>query len=149
MKLKFVLAGFGAALLSSTAIAGFVQPFPVDVDLVNRGANGDTVTARYSKNDVELIGCGIRKISDGVGGVISFGFCQATDSDEEAITCFTQDAGLLDAISSSSDFSFITFNWDEADQCTRIGFSNQSFYLPKGLKSNVKKNNDDDDDDDD
>lgn len=136
MKTKILIAGLGAALLSSAAVAGFVQPQPVDVDLTNRGALGDMVTARYSKNDVDFIGCGIRKISDGAGGIIDFGFCQAQDADEESITCFTQDAGLLDAISSSTDASFITFSWDEDDQCTRIGFSNQSFYLPKGLKSN-------------
>ena len=136
MKTKILIGGLAAALISSAAVAGFVQPFPVDVDLDNRIANGDTVTARYSKNDVELIGCGIRNLSDGAGGVFEFGFCQATDADEENIVCSTLDPGLLDAVKASSDFSFITFSWDENDQCTRIGFSNQSFYLPKGLKSN-------------
>lgn len=135
-KTKLLFGGFGAALLSSAAYAGLVQPFPVDVDLTNNIANGDTVTARYSGNDVELIGCGIRHISDGVGGIVRFGFCQATDRDEENIICTTQDGGLLDAIFASSDFSFITFSWDENNQCTRIGFSNQSFYLPKKLDSN-------------
>ena len=137
MKLrKAALLVTGIVLASSAALAGKVQPFPVEVDLTTRLAQGDTVTARYSDNEVELIGCGIRKLSDGVGGIATFGFCQATDREKENIICNTQDAGLLDAISSSSDYSFITFSWDKENVCTRIGFSNQSFYLPKGLGSN-------------
>jgi len=135
-KLKITMAGIGAALLSTTAMGGLVQPFPVEVDLTNMIANGDMVTARYSANATEFIGCGIRKISDGAGGTFDFGFCQAEDRMANRIICNTSDAALLDAISSSAAFSFVTFSWDASDQCTRIGFSNQSFYLPKKLQSN-------------
>ncbi|MEO1243225.1 MAG: hypothetical protein AAFX54_15045 [Pseudomonadota bacterium] len=131
-----IIAGAMTALLSSAAFGGAVQPFPVEVDLVNLTANGDMVTARYSDNKVELIGCGIRKIEDGAGGVFSFGFCQARDADDVRGFCNTQNADLLDAIYASADYGFITFSWNEDGQCTRIGFSNQSFYLPKGLDSN-------------
>ena len=134
-KLAILLTG-AATLLSTAAFGGSVQPFPVDVDLTNLTASGDMVTARYSENDNEFIGCGIRIIQDGVGGVFSFGFCQAEDRDGERAFCNSQDAALLDAISSSGDYGFITFSYDEDDVCTRIGFSNQSFYLPKKLKSN-------------
>ena len=99
-------------------------------------ASGDMVTARYSTDPDEYIGCGIRIFSDGAGGTTAFGFCQATDRDGDIAFCNTADAGLLDAISSSAAFSFVTFSWDATDTCTRIGFSNQSFYLPKRLKSN-------------
>lgn len=136
MKFKLTMAGMAAALFASTAFAGQVQPAPVMVDLDNRAAQGDMVTARYSKNDVEFIGCGTRNVSDGVGGLIKFGFCQATDADEVNIVCFTQDAGLVDSMAASGEFAFITFGWDENEECTRIGFSNQSFYLPEGLKGN-------------
>lgn len=134
-KLAILLTG-AATLLSTAAFGGSVQPFPVDVDLTNLNASGDMVTARYSENDNEFIGCGIRIIQDGVGGVFSFGFCQAEDRDGVRAFCNSQDAALLDAISSSGDYGFITFSYDEDDVCTRIGFSNQSFYLPKKLKSN-------------
>lgn len=138
MKMKMLIgAGLAATLLGGAAFAGYVQPFPVDVDLASQIASGDQVTARYSDNKIEHIGCGIRKISDGAGGVFSFGFCQAEDRDGEEAFCNTDDAALLDAISSSGDFGFITFSWDEkTETCTRIGFSNQSFYLPKKLDSN-------------
>lgn len=133
---QLLITAAGVAALLGTAIAGSVQPFPVDVDLTTRIANGDMVTARYSANDNEFIGCGIRKFDDGAGGATAFGFCQAEDADGERIICNTDNAELLDAISSSAAFSFVTFSWNEDDRCTRIGFSNQSFYLPKGLKSN-------------
>lgn len=135
-KSKIAMAGIGLAFMSNAALGGLVQPFPVDVDLTGMIASGDMVTARYSANATELIGCGIRKISDGMGGVFEFGFCQAEDRGGDRIICNTSDAALLDAISSSAAFSFVTFSWDTADQCTRIGFSNQSFYLPKKLQSN-------------
>ncbi len=134
-KLAVLLTG-AAALATTAAFGGSVQPFPVDVDLTNRIASGDMVTARYSANENEFIGCGIRIIQDGLGGVFSFGFCQAEDRDGERAFCNSQDPALLDAISSSGDFGFVTFSYDESDICTRIGFSNQSFYLPEKLKSN-------------
>lgn len=135
LKPKIVLAGLATALLSSVAFAGFVQPAPVIVDTTARTATGDQVTARYSKNDVEFIGCGMRTTRTGAG-IFTFGFCQATDAAGTNILCSTEDAELLDAISSSAAFSFITFSWNAADECTRIGFSNQSFYLPSKLDSN-------------
>jgi len=136
LKLKTTTAFLGTLFLTTAAFGGLTLPQVVTVDPVNMVASGDQVTARYSKNDVELIGCGIRKISDGVGGFIHFAFCQATDAADVSIICFTQDPELVDTISSSADYGFITFSWDADDQCTRMGFSNQSFYLPKGLKAN-------------
>ncbi|GJL92758.1 hypothetical protein [Hyphococcus sp.] len=131
LKTKILIAA-AAAFASTAAMAGFKQPQVVDVDLVSRVALGDMVSAQAAKDDVSFIGCGIRKISTG-GGVVSTGFCQAGDADGETFTCFTQDPDLLDATSSTGDFSFITFAWNEDGECTRIGFSTQSFYLTKNM----------------
>jgi len=128
LKHKILTAGVALAFMSTAAIAGFKQPQPVDVDLVNRAAFGDMVSAQGAKDNVSFIGCGIRKIQTGAG-VVSTGFCQAGDADEEQFTCFTQDPDLLAATASTGDFSFITFAWNEDGECTRIGFSTQSFYL--------------------
>jgi hypothetical protein len=78
---------------------------------------------------VEFIGCGIRLITAGTD-TFEFGFCQAADSDDVNIFCSTQNADLLVAISSTSAFAFVAFAFDENGECTRIGFSTQSFYLP-------------------
>ena len=138
MRLFFtIITGVSAAMLSATAYAGQVQPAIIDVDLTTNFAGGDMVTTRYSKFENTFIGCGIRKFDDGAGGATAFGFCQAEDRDGEEAFCNTANAALLDAISSSADYGYITFSWNaETGECTRIGFSNQSFYLPKGLGSN-------------
>lgn len=133
MKAKLIVAGI-LAFFSSIALAGFTQPQSVVVDLDNGTAFGDMYTARTSANDVEFIGCGIRVFDDGAGGTFSFGFCQAGDSEGTEITCFTQNSGLLDTLRTMADFSFVTFSWvdDGAGNidCSRIGFSTQSFYVP-------------------
>jgi len=134
MKPRNVLIFAILVLVSSVAAAGFTQPQVVDVDLDNMTAIGDMHTARLADNEVELIGCGIRVFDDGLGGEFSFGFCQATDADEEQVLCTTFSQYLVDAIATSSDFSFVTFSWDENDECRRVGFSTQSFYLPKTKK---------------
>lgn len=133
MKLKLIAVTV-LTLFSSMTLAGLVQPVPVEVDLDINSAFGNMVTARFSTNDVELIGCGVRYIDDGAGGVFTFGFCQATDADGETLFCATTDNPLIEAIQSISAFSFISFAADEAGDCTRIGNSSQSFYIPKGVK---------------
>lgn len=135
MKFKCVLPAMALALVSGVASAGFVQPAPVIIDFANRIAFGDMLTARNSENPFEFIGCGVRY---GPSGLL-FAFCQAglVQAPEEHITCFTDNAALVDAIKSISAFSFITFAWDVDGNCTRIGNSTQSFYLPE-LKSKTK-----------
>lgn len=137
MMKKLMIGAASASVLLGSALAGMVLPAPVEVDLTTRFATGDMVTARYSANEKEFIGCGIRKFDDGAGGVAASGFCQAEDKKGERGICNTDNEDLLDAISSSAAFSFVTFSWDENGRCKHIGFSNQSFYLPKGLGSNM------------
>ena len=149
MKARYVLISAILAIISSIAVAGRVQPAEVIINLDNMVAQGDMWTARTADNDVELIGCGVRRFDDGID-VFSFGFCQARDANDVFVVCFTSSEVLLDAIEGSSDFSFLTFSWsgDDPDdfECTRIGFSTQSFYLPN---LHVEDDDDSSDDDDD
>jgi hypothetical protein len=133
MKVRSLLSIAALTLMAAVASAGFKQPAPVTVDLVNMIASGDQVTARIAKDDVSFIGCGIRVFDDGVNS-FAFGFCQAGDSEENEITCFTENPNLLQTLGANSDFAFITFSWrDDGSgeaECTRVGFSTQSFYMP-------------------
>jgi len=132
-----VMAGL-ISFFAVDGIAGEVQPVPLEVDLVNMFALGDQATARFSDNDVEHIGCGIRTIDDGVNPFFEWGFCQANDATGEFIACFTENPDLIRAIYAISDFSFITFKWQDdgigGAECTQIGSSNQSFYIPGFFK---------------
>lgn len=146
--LKASLIGIALAAASTAALAGFTQPAEVDVipnvapSPVGGLAQGDMTTTRYNADPDVFIGCGMRKILNGAGAVVATGFCQAKDAADQQITCFTTNAELLDAISSSGDFGFVTFSWTgestetESAECRRIGFSNQSFYLPRKLDRN-------------
>jgi len=133
MKIKNILITLGLALLSFNVLAGLTQPAEVEVDLEIRFAQGDMKTARNSPNEFAFIGCGIRKIAISPTEIFSFGFCQANVGEVEdgGITCFTENPELLAAIDAISDYSYVTFSWDEAEECTRIGNSTQSFYLPR------------------
>ena len=129
MKIRNLLSITALTLMAGVTFAGLVQPAAVIVDLDNEFAQGDQWTARISKNDVEFIGCGIRLFDFGMGS-FEFGFCQAADSDDVSLFCSTQNADLISAIRATSAFAFVTFSLDENGECTRIGFSTQSFYLP-------------------
>ncbi|WP_425411082.1 hypothetical protein [Hyphococcus sp.] len=126
------------AAFSGAAIAGMVQPLPVEVNLASLYAQGDMLSARYAPNKNEFIGCGVRKYDDGAGGAIAFGFCQAEDAKGNRAFCNTDNEDLLDAIEASADYGYVSFSWNEKTQaCTRIGFSNQSFYVPPNVGSNL------------
>ena len=150
MKTKHLLSATALMLAAGIAFAGFVQPAPVDVNLVNMRALGDQWTARSSDNDVEFIGCGVRVTDDGVNPPFAFGFCQAGDSDGNEITCFTMNPNLLNTLGANSDFAFITFDWKDGGfggtECTRIGFSTQSFYLPDFETNDADSDSDSDSD---
>lgn len=131
---KIKLLGMVLALgISSVLVAGQYSPQPVMVDLVGRTASGDMITARFAPNEHEHIGCGVRVFDDGAGGATWYGFCQASNEKKEEAFCSTDNEALLQAMAATADFSYVTFNWDKEGRCTRIGFSTQSFYIPKIL----------------
>ena len=130
MKLKTLIIA-AALTFSASVMAGKSIDSNVEIDMELMSAMGNMKTARFSKNDEELIGCGTRTAINADGSVFQWGFCQASLSDEEENAfCFTQDANLITEINAISAFSYITFRWDENGDCTYIGHSTQSFYLP-------------------
>ena len=120
-------------LVATTSFAGRFQEVPVTIDFDFGIAEGNQLTAKLSKNDVEYIGCGVRNFNDGFSS-FRFGFCQASDAAGNALFCDTQNPSLLDDISSISDYAYITFCWREIApntfECIRVGSSTQSWYLP-------------------
>ncbi|MCB2097531.1 MAG: hypothetical protein AB7F91_05995 [Parvularculaceae bacterium] len=135
--MKKLAVTIALSMIAGAAHAGMTQPAEVDVDAAGGFAGGDQVTARYNVDPDVYIGCGMRRFALAGGGFTAFGFCQAEDADGDVAFCNTANADLLGAIESSGDFGYITFSWDVATgECTRIGFSNQSFYLPKKLDRN-------------
>jgi hypothetical protein len=128
MKMQHMLSAIALSLVASVAWAGFTQPVPVEIDFTNRWARGDMSTARNSANPFEYIGCGVRNFAGGS----NFAFCQAGlgEATGQYLTCFTYDPLLIDAIKAIGDFSYVQFDWDADFNCTHVGISTQSFYLP-------------------
>jgi hypothetical protein len=121
------------ALSSSIAMAGLVKSVPVTVTVNADGsgtASGSMASARASGNDVEYIGCGVRKRVNATGGADTYGFCQASDAAGVTAYCFSDNAELLDGFENVADFSFVTFSYDAEGQCRHLGVSTQSFYIP-------------------
>jgi hypothetical protein len=133
MQMKQLIPVGMLALGSSVAMAGLVNTAPVTVTLNPDGsgsASGSMTTARFSKNEVEYIGCGVRRFDNGAGGVLVFGFCQAADAANVQGFCETEKPGLIASIGDQDDYSFISFSWNADGDCTGIGNSTQSFYIP-------------------
>ncbi len=130
MKIYRITFSMLLTLFAVSANAGKVQPAEIIIDTTNRTAGGDMVTARFSSNDTEFIGCGSRTY-DLPDGTFYFGFCQAEDADGTTAFCNTDSPVLIQAIGQLSDFAYVTFSWNEDGTCNRVGSSTQSFYLPK------------------
>jgi hypothetical protein len=133
MRTKHVVAVSVFLLGSSAAMAGLVQPSPVEVTLFSDGggiATGDMASARFSKDLVAFIGCGVRRIYTVDGSFVVFGFCQARTSAGVNGICSSEDPALVESLAAISDYSFITFTWNAAGSCTAIGNSTQSVYIP-------------------
>lgn len=132
MKKSKIFAGLLMALIGGVAMAGLQFSFPVEVELNPDGsgsARGNMATARYSDNDVDQIGCGVRSNFDEEFGFSEWGFCQAVDAEDEGAFCFTYNPDLINTLNAMSDQSYITFRFNEFGACTDIGFSSQSQYL--------------------
>ena len=145
MKVRHFVMTASMLLVSGIVLAGYTQPAAVQV-LVNPDgsgfAEGDMVTARFADNDLDFIGCGVRTFADGAG-VFESGFCQArmADGSPDGVSgfCNVFNPELLDTMKATSDFSYVTFSWNEFGECTRIGFSTQSFYIPESLEGKKKQ----------
>ena len=132
MRMKQVISTAALLLGSAAAMAGLVQPAPVEITTNEDGSGyawGDLVTARYSDNDVEVIGCGVRR-SDAGDEFTLLAFCQATTADNVRVACFTDDSRLIESLAALNVYSYVSFSWDADLVCTSISTSTNSFYLP-------------------
>jgi hypothetical protein len=140
-KTKSLLLSGAMLLLSTIVFAGAVIDAPTELTLNDDGSGfalGNMVDARFAANDVELIGCGVRAVDDGSGFPFEFGFCsvRVADGSVEGLAgfCTTTSPVLIDKMNAASDYSFITFAWNANGECTNVGFSTQSFYIPENKK---------------
>jgi hypothetical protein len=132
MNVRQVVGGMILVLAGGLATAGSYAPAPLTIDFDNHIATGDMYSARLSGNPDAFIGCGVRAVAG-----YTYGFCQAQSgpTEEYLAQCFAEDPGMVAAIGALDDFSYITFAWDGDGNCTFVGNSTQSFYLPEFPKT--------------
>jgi len=123
---------------SSAGSAGESAEAPVIIDNEFRSASGSQASARFADNDLEAIGCGAT-VRDAEEGVLSFGFCQATDANGDEAFCATFSPELIGAINAISNYGFIRFTWNEQDECVSVRNSTQSIYIPDFRSEKSKK----------
>lgn len=127
---------------AGSGMAGVAGDAAVVVDLDNKSAQGAQSSARYSDNEVEVIGCGATVTDLGDGEVLSFGFCQATDASGMDAFCATFSPALVGAINGIANYGFIRFSWNDNEECVSIRNSTQSIYLPELSTGKSKKSKD-------
>ena len=129
--MKKLIAGLILAILiTATAQAG-MGPIIRDVIITDLGGgftevNGSLVGVRFTKDDVQQIGCRIGADSGGVPILV----CTARDINEATYFCFSFDAALIEAAKSISPFSFVRFSFNETSECDSILVSVRSFQIP-------------------
>lgn len=137
MKLQQVMVGTALMLIGGVAAGGRYSPAPVTIDWDDQVATGDMYAARLSDDPDMFIGCGIRSPVAGY----TFAFCQANvgPDDDQLVQCFTEDPAHVAAVGAMDDFSWVSFRWDDDGNCTSVGNSTQSFYLPQFFKTDKVK----------
>lgn len=134
--MKFVQLFLVAALMvfSAPTLAGDTASVELEV-VVNADlsgtASGDMTTVRFSDNEFEEIGCATRHFDFGYGSEFSIALCRATDANGVRYFCQSENPLFVDAINAIVENSFVTFSWDANGQCTRMGFSTRSLYIPR------------------
>jgi hypothetical protein len=106
-----------AAVLSTTAFAGFKSSQNVVISTGSMFANGDAGYVHNSSDGDQYIMC---RISG------STGYCYARNRDQVSRSCSTTNSGLLNAIRAINGDSYIYFKWNDDGVCTSLTVENGS-----------------------
>ena len=106
----------------------------VEINDVQKFAQGSIGEARYGGGKEEDIGCGVSMSDTG----LLWAFCNATAANGDYVICTTDSESFVDAIAMINSTSYIRFFWNEdaagpfgLNSCATINVSNQSQYLWK------------------
>ncbi len=105
-----------AALLTLTAgtgavVAGIKQYIPLQINAVNRYANGGLAETHNTPDNVSYAECGSNSTT---------GYCTFRDTAGTYYSCFTTDPAQIAVIRSMSPDSTFSVRWDTAGVCTYV-----------------------------
>jgi hypothetical protein len=129
--MKKLIAGLVLTILMTAAVQAGIELIIGDVAVTDLGGGitevaGGLVGVRFTKDDVQQIGCGITADSGGAPIVV----CNARDINEANYFCFSFDAALIEAVKSISPFSFVRFRFNETAECTSLLVAVRSHHIP-------------------
>ena len=130
--MKKLIAGLVLTILMTAAVQAGLGPIIGDVAVTDPGGgliqvSGQMISVRFTKDDVQTIGCSISGNSGGVAQVA----CAATDIDENRHVCFSFDPSMIDTVKSISPYSFIRFIYDPTTaECTSLLVAVRSHHIP-------------------
>ena len=134
MRIAKIAVTLLVTMLSGITLAGTLVKFPVEINNESRIAWGSMTSARFSSNEFEAIGCGIRMHRDNRGGKYDLGFCSASTTEDDLTMCTTENVELIETIRGMNDFSYVVFTWNADGECSLIGSSTRSQYITGKLK---------------
>ncbi len=129
--MKKLIAGLVLTILMTAAVQAGIELIIGDVAVTDLGGGltqvaGSMTGVRFTKDDVQTIGCRVRADIGGVAQVA----CAATDIDENGHLCFSFDPSMIDAAKSISPYSFIRFVYDQTAECTSLLVAVRSHHIP-------------------
>ncbi len=130
MKTLVQILVVGLLLVSSIASAGSFLHYPVRIN--ETWATGNILSARLSDDEQENIGCVVEYNNwPGEEETRLEGWCRADMSPDIHVKCYTDDEKLINMMGSISDFSHITFAWDEDEKgtCTFVHICSQAWHF--------------------
>lgn len=128
--MKHILGGaaLGLTLLVDAGQIWAGQKISTEIRVKNTEAYGTMNGARYSKDDVQKIGCAAGKNPNFSAG--AFAFCYATEKDGDTLLCATTVPNMVRAVSAITDSSSISFTTaNGSGQCLTLDVDNSSAYL--------------------
>ena len=124
MRLLKLLLPLLVGLTAVSAVAGYKNGVPLDLNTTYKYAYGQVSTVRTSANTTERIGCSINSATESE--------CYAINAQNVEARCKTTDPTLRKAIQMINSTSFIYFAWTSnggANVCSRIVVENNSYNL--------------------
>lgn len=129
--MKKLIAGLVLTILMTAAAQAGLRPIIGDVAVTDLGGGliqvgGSMTGVRFTKDDVQTIGCRVRA---DIGGFFNVR-CAATDIDGNGHVCFSFDASMIDVAKSISPYSFIRFIYDQTAECNSLTVAVRSHHIP-------------------
>lgn len=126
MKRSMLILAVCGLALSGNAMAGFKTGQQVVINTSSRFVNADLGYVRNTADATQYIGCEVYS-----SGSTPSAYCFARDVAGTYVSCFTNNASLVNVAASLKSDGYLYFQWDASSNCTFIEQLTGSYTAPK------------------